>query len=121
LAAAARGRTEGLRYVLTKSGRRFSVPNDNELYKCVNGLMQGGGADIIKDAVVRLDQLGYGDNIVLPIHDELLFQFPEGDTEGPAAVAAIMEDHTLTVPITTELSGPFTSWGEGYMPKVDAA
>lgn len=119
LAAAERGRTEGLRYVLTKSGRRFSVPNDDELYKCVNGLMQGGGMDIISEAVVRLDQLGYGDNIVLPIHDEILFMFPEGD-DGLAAArdcATIMEDHTLSVPITTELSQPLDSWGRAYMPK----
>jgi len=123
LAAAERGRNEGLRYVLTKSGRRFSVPNDNELYKCVNGLMQGGGMDIISEAVIRLDQLGYGDNIVLPIHDEILFRFPEGE-EGQAAAqecATIMEDHTLSVPITTELSQPLDSWGRAYMPKEAAS
>lgn len=118
-AAAMRYRTEGLRYIKTKGGRRFSVGNDDELYKCVNGLMQGSGSDILSDAILRLDIAGYGDNIVLPIHDELIFQFPEGD-EGEAAArecAAIMVDNSLSIPITTELSGPFKSWGHHYMPE----
>lgn len=119
LAAKARFEREGLRYILTKGGRRFSVANDQELYKCVNGLMQGSGADILADAILRLDALGYGDNIVLPVHDELIFEFPEGEEGHAAAIecAAIMEDHTLSVPITTELSGPFKSWGHHYIPE----
>lgn len=123
LAAAARGQSDGLRYVLTKSGRRFSVPNDHELYKCVNGLCQGSGADVLKDAIIRLDQLGYGDNILLPVHDELLFEFPKGDDGLHAAkeASAIMEDRSLSVPLTTELSGPFETWGHHYMPEEEAA
>lgn len=117
LAARRRGEVEGLRYILTKGGRRFSVANDMELYRCVNGLMQGSGADILGDAIIRLDQLGYGDCIVLPIHDEILFQFPEGDAQRMAEECAeIMCDYTLSVPLTTELSGPFKSWGHKYMP-----
>lgn len=114
-----RGAVEGLRYVLTKSGRRFSVPNDDELYKCVNGLMQGSGADVLKDAIIRLDQVGLADNIVLPVHDELVFQFPMGHDGEYAAreAASLMEDHELSVPITTELKGPFDSWGVPYMPE----
>lgn len=119
IVAAERGAVDGLRYVLTKSGRRFSVPSDDELYKCVNGLMQGSGADILHEAVIRLDQLGYGDTIMLPVHDELLFDLPAG-VEGEYAareVQQIMEDHSMSVPITTELTGPLDSWGRKYMPE----
>lgn len=114
--AAERGFREGLRYVNTSGGRRFSVPNDDELYKMVNGLCQGSGADILKDAVVRLDQLGFGDNIVLPVHDELVFQFPIGDDGYRAAqeAAKVMEDYSLSVPITTDVKGPFPNWGTAY-------
>lgn len=119
LAARRRLNTEGLAYIFTKGGRRFSVANEMELYKCVNGLMQGSGADILGDAILRLDALGYGDNIVLPVHDELIFQFPDTEEGHAAAVecAAIMEDHSLSIPITTELSGPFKSWGHHYLPE----
>ena len=78
--------------------------------------MQGSGADILKDAILRLDKWGFGDNILLPVHDELLFQFPIGP-EGEASAkecAELMSDYTLSVPITTELSGPFESWGAHY-------
>ncbi len=78
--------------------------------------MQGSGADILHEAVVRLDQLGYGDAIVVPVHDEIIFDLPAG-VEGEYAArecASIMEDHTLSVPITTELSGPYHSWGDKY-------
>ena len=119
IAAAHRGQDEGLRYVLTKSGRRFSVPNDFELYKCVNGLCQGSGADVLKDAIVRLDQLGFGDNIILPVHDELLFEFPDGEEGALMAreAATSMEDRSLSVPLTTEMTGPFETWGHHYMPE----
>lgn len=122
LVAADRGNTDGLRYVLTKSGRRFSVPNDMELYKCVNGIMQGGGADILKDAIIRLDAMGYSDNIILPVHDELVITAPQGADGEYAAreIASLMEDHSLSVPITTELSGPYDSWGQKYQPKEHA-
>jgi DNA polymerase-1 len=117
LAARHRLHSEGLAYILTKGGRRFSVANETDLYRCVNGLMQGSGADILGDAIIRLDQLGYGDCIVLPIHDEILFQFPEGDAQRMAEECAeIMCDYSLTVPLTTELSGPYRSWGHKYLP-----
>ena len=116
LVAQERGHSEGLRYVLTKSGRR-SVPNEEEPTSASTGSCRALGADILKDAIIRLDQPGYGDNIMLPVHDELLFQFPIGE-EGEYAArecASIMCDHSLSVPITTELSGPFETWGHHYM------
>lgn len=118
IAARRRGAEEGLRYVLTMSGRRFSVPTDDELYKCVNGLQQGSGADVTKNAVIRLDKLGLSDYIMLPVHDELLFQIPNDVGEEAAReIASVMEEHSLSVPITTEVEGPFPSWGHKYMPK----
>lgn len=115
-AAAEREHYEGLAYVLTSGGRRFSVPNKDELYKCVNGIMQGSGKDVLADAVLRLDMAGLSDNIVVPVHDELVFQFPIGDEGAEMAREAskLMEDHSFPVPLTTELSGPLVSWGSKY-------
>jgi DNA polymerase-1 len=115
-AAAERETYEGLAYVLTSGGRRFSVPNKEELYKCVNGIMQGSGKDVLADAVLRLDMAGLADNIVVPVHDELVFQFPEGaqGAEMAQEAAKLMEDRSFPVPLTTELSGPLVSWGSKY-------
>lgn len=107
--------SEGLAYIHTTGGRRFSMEPD-ALYKAVNGRMQGSGADCLKDAMIRLDAAGYADNIIIMVHDEVIFQFPEGP-EGLAdaqQAARIMEDHSFYVPLTTEMKGPLTDWGESY-------
>ena len=40
---------------------------EGEYYKAINGLMQGSGADVLKSALVRLDQAGLSDYIVVPV------------------------------------------------------
>lgn len=117
-AASQRLADEGLAYILTPGGRRFSMEED-AVYKAVNGRMQGGGADVLKDAICRLDAAGLADNIVVPVHDELVFQFPEGPegAEQAREAASIMEDRTFFVPLLTELSGPLTDWGMKYREK----
>lgn len=101
---------EGEAYILTSGGRR--VPADpDKVYTLLNYLIQGSGADVLKEAVLRLDAAGLADNIVLPIHDELLLQFPTGETDAPRQAAAIMEDHSFAAPLTTDITGPMRAWG----------
>lgn len=106
--------SEGLGYLLTSGGRRFQIKDEDEAYKAVNGLCQGSAKDVLSSAVVRIDRAGLGDNIVIPIHDELLAQFPKGDEEGPAEFARLMEDHGWSIPLTVEATGPLKHWGEAY-------
>jgi DNA polymerase-1 len=113
-AGALRLNQEGEPYIYTTGGRRLPCDPD-KVYVLVNYLIQGSCADIFKDAIVRLDQAGYGDNILLPVHDELIFQFPDDDTEGPAEARRLMEDLTsFTVPFTVGSDGPLQRWGEKY-------
>lgn len=107
--------TEGLAYIHTGGGRRFSVPGPDELYKAVNGLLQGTAADVLKSAIIRVHAAGLSDYIVLPVHDELLYQFPSDTGRDMAAAAAeAMTDHDWTAPLTVDTTGPLTSWGEAY-------
>lgn len=115
LAAGERQRTEGLAYIHTGGGRRFSVPGPDELYKAVNGLMQGTGADVLKQAVIRLHRAGLADRIVVPVHDEILFEFPaDAGPEMARAAAECMTDPEWLVPLTVEVTGPLSNWGEAY-------
>jgi DNA polymerase-1 len=112
--ALARLATEGRAYVLSAGGRRLTAPGD-KVYKLVNYRIQGGCADVFKEKLVELDAAGFEENMLLPVHDEELFRFRRGDTEGPREAARIMEDRTtFSVPLTVELSGPYERWGNKY-------
>jgi DNA polymerase-1 len=112
-AALSRLQEEGLAYILTTGGRRFSMEPD-ALYKAVNGRQQGSGADCLKDALVRLDAAGLADNVVMPVHDELLMEFTEGDEDAAQSAAELIEDHSFYVPLVAEVKGPLDNWGQAY-------
>lgn len=53
------------------------VPGDpDKHYRGINSACQGTGRDILMDCEDRACELGYEDNIVLDIHDEILFMLP---------------------------------------------
>lgn len=107
-----RERTEGVAYINTLGGRR--IPQlDGRTYALVNYAVQGGSADIFKDAILRVDAAGYGDWIALPVHDALLFSVPEDAADEVPVLKALMEDHTTySVPFTVDAAGPLSRWGE---------
>jgi len=112
--ATQRLKDEGLAYIMTSGGRRFSMP-DGELYKAINGLCQGSGADVLTKAVIRLDRAGLADSIIVPVHDEIVFSFPKDHGAEMAAEAAeLMTDTAWKIPLTVDTSGPFDNWGEAY-------
>jgi len=106
---------EGEPYTTTPYGRWLNVEPDG-IFKLVNYGIQGACADLFKDRQVLLDKMGYGDNLVMWIHDEALMQFPEGDEDSPREVARLMEENDVfKVPMTTSIEGPFKTWGDSYV------
>lgn len=90
----------------------------------INAPIQGTSADIIKRAMARmgpaLAAAGF-DNVhmLLQVHDELVFELPESDAAGAAAVIekvmteAALPAVALDVPLAVEIgSGP--SWGAAH-------
>ncbi len=88
-------------YVSTLFGRRRQVPELRarrwELRKqgerfAVNMVIQGTAADIMKVAMVRCDQAlkqaGLRSRMILQIHDELLFEGPQDETDEVRRIAA---------------------------------
>lgn len=118
LAASARQRSEGQGYVLSPSGRRhtltFFEEKDNAWYKLVNYLCQGTAADVLKEKTVALDAAGLAEFLVLPVHDELLWDAPAEQVDDIAHEAiSIMQDFdSFAVPITVDAEIYETSWGE---------
>ena len=90
----------------------------------INAPIQGTSADIIKRAMVRmgptLEATGLsGVRMLLQVHDELVFEVPEGDVDAASAVIRrVMETAaepivTLSVPLGVEIgTGP--SWGAAH-------
>jgi DNA polymerase-1 len=105
---------EKVAYVWSHGGR-FLPADPDKLYSLVNYLIQGSASDILKTKIIELDMAGYGDWIICPVHDELLFNVPNGSEDEMPKIKDIMEDHTsFTVPLTCSVTGPLKTWGEAY-------
>ena len=90
----------------------------------VNAPIQGTSADLIKRAMTRMDaalsDAGLNDvKMLLQVHDELVFEVPEGQEEAAAAVIKkVMSEAAepamkLDVPLEVEVGwGP--NWGEAH-------
>jgi DNA polymerase-1 len=115
-------------YVLTPFGRRCWIPGiaDRNMARragaerqAINAPLQGGAADIIKRAMVRLPaalrEAGLTARLLLTVHDELLFEAPEAEADALAGLARrIMENAaTLSVPLVVE-TGVGASWGAAH-------
>lgn len=115
-------------YVLTPFGRRCYVPGIKEKQaarrsyaerQAINAPLQGGAADIIKKAMVRLapvlEQEFPKARMVLQVHDELLFEVPDDEAEALATrVKQEMEQAaTLDVALSVE-TGIGQNWAEAH-------
>ncbi|MGI3778080.1 MAG: DNA polymerase I, partial [Janthinobacterium lividum] len=117
-----------LGYVVTPFGRRCWVQGiaDRNMQRrsgaerqAINAPLQGGAADVIKRAMVRLPaamaEVGLRSRMLLQVHDELLFESPEDEAGEMAAVAKrVMEAAVvLSVPLVVE-TGQGRSWAEAH-------
>ena len=84
--------------------------------------MQGTAADIIKIAMVRLPdalrEAGLKTQMLLKVHDELIFEVPDAEVEKAMKVVKNVMEHALelSVPLVTE-ARLGSNWGE--LEKVD--
>ena len=115
-------------FVLTPFGRRCWVPGiaDRNPAKrayaerqASNAPLQGGAADIIKRAMIRLPPAlaaaGLRGRMLLSVHDELLFEAPEDEADALAAVAreVMQAAAVLSVPLVVE-TGQGRSWADAH-------
>jgi DNA polymerase-1 len=119
-------------YVETIFGRKCFIPGIRDANpmrragaerQAINAPLQGSAADIIRRAMARiphaLSEAGLAARMLLQVHDELLFEVPEGETEATARlVASVMEGACgprleLSVPLVVE-TGRGQSWDEAH-------
>jgi DNA polymerase I len=115
-------------YVSTAFGRRCWVPGiadknpARRAYaerQAINAPLQGGAADIIKRAMVRLPKAladaGLRSRLLLQVHDELLFEAPEGEVAALTELAKrVMENAAvLSVPLVVE-TGSGRTWPDAH-------
>jgi DNA polymerase I len=115
-------------YVRTISGRVRPTPGIADPNRAVaeatkryaiNAPVQGSAADIIKSAMLRLEERvsgrGFGTGMILQVHDELVFEVPEAKLEEVREVVGTEMENawSLTVPLVVE-TGAGRSWGEAH-------
>lgn len=109
-------------YVTTLRGRRIYVQRDKP-YVGVNYRIQGSGADILKEAQVRVDDLlsqrtGNAAGIILPVHDEIGGEYPR--ERGMRKLWPLLQDvcrlmvdfPEMSIPLEVECKLTSTSWEE---------
>ncbi len=115
-------------YVLSPFGRRLwiadikskdPVRRGGAERQAINAPFQGGAAEVIKRAMVRVPQAlrdaGLSARMLLQVHDELVLEVPEAEIEATAAtLKGVMEGvATLRVPLLVEV-GHGRSWAEAH-------
>jgi DNA polymerase-1 len=114
-------------FVTTLFGRKVFVPDIGAKgplrafaeRAAINGPIQGGAADIITRAMIRLpdelERAGLSARMLLQVHDELVFEVPEAEVEPTRAlVKRVMEAAAnLDVPLVVEV-GVGGSWDQAH-------
>ncbi len=115
-------------FVLTPFGRRCWVPRIKDKMpqlrayaerQAINAPLQGGAADIIKRAMVKLPAAMRAEKLsarlLLQVHDELLFEAPEAEADATAEIAkTVMQDAVeISVPLIVE-TGIGANWGQAH-------
>lgn len=115
-------------YVKTLFGRKCFIPGIQDTNQAmrqfaerqaINAPLQGSNADIIKQAMIHvpdcLSRHNLTGKMLLQVHDELIFEIPEGEVEKTITVLkTLMENITfLKVPLTVGV-GIGNNWDEAH-------
>lgn len=108
---------EGVGYIVTGTGRHITA-DKGKLYTLTNYTLQGTAAELMKQAIVRLDAAGFGKYMQMAIHDEMIFSIPEELVEESLPqIEELMSycngEFAVDLPAEPEIIGK-VSWGEKY-------
>jgi DNA polymerase-1 len=110
---------EGIAYARSPLTGQIHPMDHDRVYTLVNKLVQGAAAELLKMKLVELDHAGFGPYLVLPVHDEIIFDMPTDQLPELTHTACdiMADDRLINVPITVAPSIG-QSWGskEDYVP-----
>jgi DNA polymerase-1 len=111
-------------YISTVMGRKCYIPTINDANGAlrsfaqrlaINAPLQGSAADIIKRAMILLDEalVNFQTKMILQVHDELLFQAPLKEVESVSKIIKVTMENalSLSVPLIVEVKNG-ASWAE---------
>lgn len=107
---------ERRRYIYNWAGRRCHISHKDYAYILPNHLIQGGGADVIKFAMTKLFAFlrEKRTNILLQVHDELLFEVHNSELDIVMDIRNIMESVYKPyndMKLTCSVEHSWKSWG----------
>lgn len=107
----------GAREVVTPVGRVLPLDRDR-IYAATNYVVQSTARDVLAQAIVNVFDAGYGDYLLLPVHDELVGQAPTAEAlEIATEIGRLMEIHDFLgtgIDILSDVTILGPSWGHGY-------
>lgn len=75
-----RGCNYGAAPIINAKGRHLKLSRDAS-YAAINYQVQSSARDAFGTALLNAEDAGLGDYMLLPVHDEIICQFPEADVE----------------------------------------
>lgn len=102
LSDALRMKASGERPGVRLDSGRFIPLKPGQEYAALNYRTQGPAAEYMKQCLVNLDASGLGDNLLLPIHDEILLEVPEAEAEEALKIVenCMTDRENFAVPVT---------------------
>jgi DNA polymerase-1 len=112
-------RAESAKVVRTWTGRPLHFPIKDFAYAAPNHIIQGGCADVVRAAIVKIDQLllerKTRSALLLQVHDELVFEVHENELELVDPLVNIMENIYRPfngMRLTCGVDHSWVSWGK---------
>ena len=104
----------GKREIVTEFGRHLPLDKDR-LYSATNYAIQSFSRDIIAQALVKIEEAGMLDYVLIPVHDEIVAQAPKDEAKDVIMeIGRLMETTVKGVHIASDPTVYGPSWGSGY-------
>lgn len=99
----------------TPTGRVFRVRERGERRKLNNYRIQGHSAEVLKMALTNVAEAGYKENLMLPVHDEIIMSVPKDQAEQATkdlveAMNAVVDKDRYGVAVQASPATPASDW-----------